>query len=264
MAIDATAMGANSNSYVSVEDADSYFADRLGAAAWDSISDEIITISSATISGVYSLLDNETTVTISGFVAPTPSLSIGEVVQISTDLVGVDGSHFIKRVLSDTSFQIVVSGDQSLVSTLSYLDRSKSDKPKALIMATRYLDQLMYKGERKTLTQKLAFPRMYLPDPDASALYWGQAIRLRFDYLSDTEIPDRITYATCELALRLLGDPELAGDPSVRQFRSVSIDGVLSVVFNENSLPRVLDRNILNYISPLLENGSTIAVAMKR
>lgn len=264
MAIDATVMGANANSYVSLADANSYFSDRLGSAAWDSIADEIIDISAATIAGVYSSSDDETHITISGIVGLSPSLSVGDTVQIITDLAGVDGSHFIVKVISTTSFQFVVSGNQTAVSSISYLDRSNSDKPKSLIMATRYLDQLSYKGERKTTYQKLSFPRMFLPDPDAAALYWGQALRLREDYLDDLTIPDRVTFATCELALRLLSDPELAGDPTVRQFRSVSIDGVLSVVFNENALPRALDRNIMNYISPLLKSGSTIAVALKR
>ena len=77
-------------------------------------------------------------------------------------------------------------------------------------------------------------------------------------------IPDRILFATYELALRLLSDPELTGDPTVRQFRKVSIDGVLSVEFNSNSLVRPLDRNILNYISPLLKSGGSSTVLLRR
>jgi len=145
------------------------------------------------------------------------------------------------------------------------LDRSTySDKAKALIMATRYLDQLMYFGERTTTTHKLSFPRMFLTDPDATAMYWGQALRLRTDYFDENTIPDRILFATYELALRLLSDPELTGDPTVRQFRKVSIDGVLSVEFNSNSLVRPLDRNILNYISPLLKSGGSSTVLLRR
>lgn len=265
MALDATIQGSNSNSYATVAQADAYFADRLGAAAWNAISDEILNISSATISGTYSLLDSQTEVTVAGIVAPSPSLALGDSIQISTNLVGVDGTHYITKVVSETSFKFLVSGDQSTVSSITYLDRSTySDKAKALIMATRYLDQLMYLGERTLTTQKLSFPRMFLPDPDATAVFWGQALRLRSDYFDDNIIPDRVLFSTYELALKLIGDPELAGDPTVRQFRKVNIDGVLSVEFNENALPRALDRNILNYINPLLKAGGGPSVSLRR
>ena len=45
MALDATVKGSNSNSFATVAQADAYFADRLGAGAWNSINDEIINIS---------------------------------------------------------------------------------------------------------------------------------------------------------------------------------------------------------------------------
>lgn len=265
MAIDSTLKGSSSNSYVSVADADSYFEDRLGSSSWNSISDDIIDISSASISGTFRLLDNETTIVVSGIGVLSPTLSVGDRVQMSTNLPAVDGTHFVKKVNSSTGFTFAVSGDQSSISTITYLDRSdNTDKAKSLIMATRFLDQLKYKGERTTTTQKLSFPRMFLPDPDASGLYWGQTLRLRSDYLDKEKIPDRIIFSTYELALRFLSDPELTADPSVRQFKKVSIEGVLSVDFNEHALPRVMDRNILNYLGPLLESGSTVAVSLKR
>lgn len=265
MALDATVMGSSSNSYATVAEADAYFGDRLGAESWNSIGDEIIDISTAVISGVFSLFDNQTEITVSGIPTLTPSLSSGDSIHILTDVAAVDGEHFITQISSDTSFKFIVSGDQSLISTISYLDRSTySDKSKALVMATRYLDQMNFLGERTTTSQKLSFPRMFLPDPDSSSVYWGQALRLRTDYFNAYTIPDRILFATYELALKLLSDPEIAGDPTVRQFRSVSIDGVLSVVFNENALPRALDRNILNYLGPLLKSGNSLSVALQR
>lgn len=265
MALDATVMGSSSNSYATVAQANAYFADRLGAAAWNSIGDEIIDISSATISGTYYSEDNQTIITIAGLVDLTPALAVGESIQVATDLPAVDGLHFIKRIPASGTVEFHVDGDQSLISALNYMDRSGSgDKASALIMATRYLDQMMYLGERTTTSQKLSFPRMFLPDPDSANIYWGQAMRLRTDYLDQNTIPDRILYATYELAFRLLSNPELFSDPSTRQFKKVSIDGVLSVDFNENAVPRIIDRNIINYISPLLQTGSTVAVALKR
>ena len=264
MALDATIKGSSANSFATVAQADAYFADRLGSGAWNSINDEIINISSATISGVYSSLDDKTEVTVAGIVAPSPSLALGNSMQIVTDVAGANGTHSITKVVSDTSFKFSVSGNQSSVSSITYLDRSGGEKAKSLIMATRYLDQLKYLGERTLTTQSLSFPRMFLPDPDAGSVYLAQALRLRTDYLDQNEIPERILFSTYELALKLLGDSELASDPSVRQFRKVSIDGVLSVDFNENALPRALDRNIMNFLGPLLKSGGDLAVLLRR
>jgi len=266
MALDATLKGTSSNSYANVAQANAYFSDRLGADSWNSISDEIISLTgSASITGVYSSSDDNTEVTVTGIVAPSSNLALGDTIQISTNVSGVDGSHFITKIVSSTSFKFSVSGNQSSVSSISYLDRSNVvDKSKALIMATRYLDQMMYLGEKTLATQKLSFPRMFLPDPDSGAIFYGQFLRLRNDYFDKEVIPDRVLFSTYELALRLLGDSELINDPSVRQFRKVNIDGVLSVEFNENSLPRVVDRNIINFISPLLKTGGNVSVFLRR
>ena len=149
MALDATVKGSSSNSYATVAQANEYFADRLGADSWNSIGDEIISLTgSASISGVYSSSDDQTEVTVAGIVAPSPELALGDSIQIVTDVAGVNGTHFITKIISSTSFKFIVSGNQSSVSAINYLDRSStSDKAKALIMATRYLDQMMYLGE---------------------------------------------------------------------------------------------------------------------
>lgn len=266
MALDATLKGTSSNSYATVAQANAYFSDRLGADSWNSISDEIISLTgSASIAGVYSSSDDQTEVTVTGIVAPSPNLALGDTIQIVTNVAGVDGSHFITKIVSSTSFKFSVSGNQSSVNSISYLDRSNvNDKSKALIMATRYLDQMMYLGEKTLATQKLSFPRMFLPDPDSGSIFYGQTLRLRSDYFDKEVIPDRVLFSTYELALRLLGDSELLNDPSVRQFRRVNIDGVLSVEFNENSLPRVVDRNIINFITPLLKTGGNMSVLLRR
>lgn len=265
MSLDATLKGANSNSYVTISEANEYFSDRLGASVWNRIGDEIIDITGASISGEYSATDDHTVITISDVVAPSPSFALGDTIHILTDIEEIDGEYFITKIPSSSSFQFIVSGDFSLVSSISYLERSGgNDKGRSLIMATRYLDQLIYKGEPTTTTQRLSFPRRFLPDPDAASTYIGLELRLRSDYYNQDEIPDRVKFATYELALRLLSDTELLGDPSVRQFNRVAIDGVLSVEFNNNSLTRPLDRNILNFIGPLLDSGSGITAKLLR
>jgi len=265
MALDATLKGTSSNSYVTVAEANAYFADCLGASAWNSLSDEILNVSSATISATYSTLDDVTEITISGIVAPSVGLAAGEEIQVTTDVAGANGVQYITRVPSTTSLQYVVSGNQSAVSAISYLDRSGvGDKASSLIMATRYLDQLIFRGEPTTTNQALSFPRRFLPDPDAASSYVALELRLRSDYYDQDTIPDRVKFATYELAFRLLSDTELLGDPGVRAYQSVEIDGVLKVVFNSNTLSRPLDRNVMNYIGPLLETGSGIGAKLRR
>lgn len=265
MALDATLKGTSSNSYVTVAEANAYFADRLGSSTWNSISDEIHDVSGATISGTYSTLDDVTSITISGIVAPSTGFAVGDSIQVTTDVSGANGAQYITRVPSTTSIEYVVTGNQSAVSTISYLDRSNTgDKSSSLIMATRFLDQLIYRGEPTTTNQSLSFPRRFLPDPDAASTYVALELRLRSDYYDQDTIPDRVKFATYELALKLLSDPELLGDPGVRSYQSVEIDGVLKVVFNSNTLTRPLDRNILNFIGPLLETGSGIGARLRR
>ena len=141
---------------------------------------------------------------------------------------------------------------------------SDSDKDKSLIMATRYLDQLLWRGERTTSTQALSFPRKYVPDPDSTASYWGQNIRLRQDHFDSDTIPNRVLFSVYELSFRVFSDNELLGDPSLKQFTNVNISGVLSIDVDRAGLTRILDRNILNFISPLLTSGDAYSVKLRR
>ena len=77
-------------------------------------------------------------------------------------------------------------GDRLGVATRT--SASSGDKDSSLVMATRFLDQMMWKGERTTTTQALSYPRQFLPDPDATAVYWGQQLRLRTDYFDSDAI----------------------------------------------------------------------------
>ena len=89
-------------------------------------------------------------------------------------------------------------------------------------------------------------------------------MRLRSDYFSADNIPDRVLFATYELAFRLLSDNELLGDPSLRQFKKVDVSGVIAIELDKQGLARVIDRQILHYISPLLKSGDSLSVRIKR
>jgi hypothetical protein len=76
--------------------------------------------------------------------------------------------------------------------TLSWSSATTDNKGRALIMATRYLDELSYVGARASTTQALLWPRT-----DAACGEWE---------FTDSEIPQPIKQATFDLAEYLLGD----------------------------------------------------------
>ena len=71
-------------------------------------------------------------------------------------------------------------------------------------------------------------------------------------------------FATYELAFRLLSDNELLGDPSLRQFKKVDVSGVIAIELDKQGLSRVIDRQIMHYINPLLKTGDSLSVRVKR
>jgi hypothetical protein len=76
--------------------------------------------------------------------------------------------------------------------TLNWASASTDNKGRALIMATRYLDELSYVGSRASTTQSLLWPRT-----DAECGDWS---------FTSNEIPQPIKQATFDLAEHLLGD----------------------------------------------------------
>lgn len=75
--------------------------------------------------------------------------------------------------------------------TLNWASAATDNKGRALIMATRYLDELGYIGTKASTTQALAWPRK-----EASCGDWN---------FTSSEIPQPIKQATFDLAEYLLG-----------------------------------------------------------
>ncbi len=80
-------------------------------------------------------------------------------------------------------------------------------KQQALISATRALSRLSWQGQRVTSAQALAWPRVYVVDPDAA---FGTT------YIDQSIIPQWLKDATCELAFEVLraGTTDLFALPS--------------------------------------------------
>lgn len=96
---------------------------------------------------------------------------------------------------SANSYTTVAEADTFLDSQLytgTWAAANANDKARALIMATRYLDQLMdWKGAIRTITQALRFPR--------SGLVTADGINITYD-----DVPDFMKQATAHMALALL------------------------------------------------------------
>jgi len=89
--------------------------------------------------------------------------------------------------------------------TLSWSSATTDNKGRALIMATRYLDELSYIGTKATSTQALLWPRS-----EAQCGDWSY---------TSSEIPKQVKQATFDLAEYLLGDGDalLGGGASSRE-----------------------------------------------
>jgi hypothetical protein len=79
--------------------------------------------------------------------------------------------------------------------TLSWAAATTDNKGRALIMATRYLDELRWIGEKASTTQALLWPRTDAECGDRS--------------YTDAEIPQPVKQATFDLAEALLADSSL-------------------------------------------------------
>ena len=73
----------------------------------------------------------------------------------------------------------------------NWTDATDDTKNRALVMATRRINQETFYGTRETTTQRLAFPRIGLEDLDGIEL--------------DSIIPEQLKEATYELAIHLIG-----------------------------------------------------------
>jgi hypothetical protein len=149
---------------------------------------------------------------------------------------------------SANSYLSVATGDDLAnlyLGTLKWSSASTDNKGRALIMATRYLDELDWIGTRTSTTQALAWPRT-----DAACGEWS---------FSSSEIPQPIKQACFDLAEALITTPTLLGGtgagnaeliPGIpnASLRSASVD-VISLQFRDGAVPD--SKNALNVVPHL-------------
>lgn len=141
------------------------------------------------------------------------------------------------------------------LNTSAWTAASADDKARAVISATRLLNGLRYLGSTVSETQALQWPRAYVPNPDAP--FDADPTR-PFDevvYYVETEIPQRIVDATCELALEFLnaGTTDFAALDGDANLTSKTI-GPISKTWAAAGKPQGMARFplVLNLLRPLL------------
>lgn len=125
------------------------------------------------------------------------------------------------------------------LNTADWDGAEQDDQERALIMATRRLDQESYEGVRDDVDhedQALEWPRSGATHPDGHA------------YDHDV-IPPLIKRATYELALAMLGD-DLLDDTGLEGFEEVSV-GPLSVVPRHSQRAGELPEHVRREIDPV-------------
>jgi hypothetical protein len=138
-----------------------------------------------------------------------------------------------------------------------FLERLKSDawdstsdtnKTKALIMASRAIDRLNFTGDRVE-GGTVEFPRSYTVDDET---------------IEETEVPDNIKWAECEIALCLLDDYDVN-----LEFDNANTEqstfGNLTMRSNVSFVPQHLANGIVSatawqYLKPYLRDPRAIAI----
>lgn len=126
----------------------------------------------------------------------------------------------------------------------------------AIAWATAILDALRWKGRRATTTQRLRWPRSYVPDPDPP--YDGYLpdpdlypySTSSWYYLPNDAIPPFLVRATAELAFSLVAD-DRAADAETKGLRALSV-GPLSLTFDPADRRGPLPDEVRRIIKPYL------------
>jgi hypothetical protein len=139
-------------------------------------------------------------------------------VTIKADIGGADSNSYISLTDAETYFSL-----RSPAAPNWTAETADDDKSKALITATRLLDQLIeWDGEVVEETQALLWPR--------SGLYNAKEYEIHED-----EIPPEIGYAVCEFAETLLVTDKTV-DLTTQGIRSLGV-GSINVEFMEGQPP---------------------------
>ena len=138
----------------------------------------------------------------------------------------------------------------------------------ALVMATRLIDsECEFLGFRKTTTQALQWPRVQVPDCEASGVYWVPGMLAGVGpmapvYLAENVVPPCVIAATCELARELL-KKDRTSEPVGQGLKSTLTSGV-ALVFDKTDRPGFLTAAVWSLLRRVLAGGHGNCVRLVR
>jgi len=134
----------------------------------------------------------------------------------------------------------------------SYDDATADQRIRALISATRRLDQAPWKGVRVTETQALQWPRYGVEKPDIAYSVLDGPMFMESTWYDTDEIPQRVKDAQMETAYQILAGNLSPDDTGLEGFRDVAV-GSLKVTPNHARKAGTLPEFVLREIRPLLK-----------
>ena len=150
---------------------------------------------------------------------------------------------------ADTYHDTLVNADAA-----TWSNASADDKARALIMATRILDQqIEWLGYVSSNTQALQWPRTYM-DTDKRMLLWPPGAQ-PFDwwnayYVDPTTVPQRLKDATSEFARQLLAANRTADDELSQKGITRISAGTVEVSFTGYARPDVIPDAVFYMVRP--------------
>jgi hypothetical protein len=152
---------------------------------------------------------------------------------------GTTSNSYITVADADTYF------DERIGSS-AWTGEDADDKARALIQATRRIDQEKYQGTKVTEGQALKWPRFWATDDDG-------------EEFAEDAIPVIVRQATCELALQYLTDDDSGTvpllDTGLEQFDTAKV-GSLDMSRDPSFKAGQLPANVRRLLRPVLETAS--------
>lgn len=156
---------------------------------------------------------------------------------IDATVGGASANSYITRAAATTYF------DERLNSG-AWTSASNENKDRALIQATRRLDQEDWQGVKVASGQALDWPRYWATDEDG-------------EEYDSAAIPQPIKDATCELALRFLNDgtTDTLADTGLEEFAAAKI-GPMEVERNRAFKAGQLPENVLRLLRHVIRSAT--------
>lgn len=166
---------------------------------------------------------------------------------IDATVGGADSNSFV------TSAEFATWADERQPAT-AYTDATADERIRALISATRRLDQERFKGVRVNETQALQWPRYGVDKPDLAYSVLDGPMFMESAWYDTDEIPDRIKRAQMELAYQILAENASPDDTGLEGFKNVKV-GSLDVTPNHARRAGTLPESVRREIRDLLVAG---------